>query len=405
MEVCMLLDGTYPPDARVRKEAKSLVQAGHEVRIVCPGEKAEQERLDGVTVRRFQFETPLPPDGVVEAYHLLRGLYPEWQQHIERECENGVDIFHVHDLVLAQTALETIADHPIVLDLHENYPAAVQQYRKSTPLGETLTDSMELAQRVFRSQAHWNRRLRDGLRAADHVLAVVPEARQEYINSGAAAESVTVVSNTVDLQWFDRKRETFTVPSREGFVLTYVGTLSGEHRGVETAIHALGLLRQSVPDATLRLVGGRSDHKERLKALAADRGLADAVEFTGWVTEETIPSQIAAADVGIVPHRSTRHTETTVPHKLFQYMAAGIPVLATNTDPVARIVGDADAGPVVPAENPEAMATAARRLTDATERQRFGANGRAAVEDRYNWERDAARLQGVYSQFERVRTR
>ena len=403
MEVCMLLDGAYPPDARVRKEAKALTEAGHQVRIVCPGERSEQVSLDGVTIRRFQFDGPLPPDGVVEAYHLMRGRYPAWSRHIDRERENGVDVFHVHDLVLAQTALDTISTHPVVLDLHENYPAAIQQYRKSVPLGETLMDSTKLAQRVFRSQTHWNRRLREGLQAADHVLAVVPEARQEYIDTGADPKSVTVVSNTVDLDWFDSKLDALSVPSREGFVLTYVGTLSGEHRGVETAIQALALLRRSVPEATLRLVGGRSDHKARLEALAADLGLADAVEFTGWVQEETIPSQIAAADVGIVPHRSTRHTETTVPHKLFQYMAAGLPVLATDTKPVSRIVDDAEAGLVVPAEQPQAMATAAKRLTDAAERRRFGTNGRTAVEGRYNWDRDAARLQEVYKSFERIR--
>lgn len=125
-----------PPDARVRKETNALAKAGHRIRVVCPADVVEQERYDGVTVRRFPYE-PLPPSGVRDAYHLVRGRYPAWREQIARELERGVDVFHVHDLVLAETALRAIPDVPVVLDLHENYPAAVKQYRESDSLEET----------------------------------------------------------------------------------------------------------------------------------------------------------------------------------------------------------------------------------------------------------------------------
>ena len=258
----------------------------------------------------------------------------------------------------------------------------------------------KIARRIFRPKRHWDNRLADALRSADHTLAVVPEARDRYLDLEAPPDRVSIVSNTVDVEWFDDCVDRFSPPKTEGFVLTYAGTLSGDHRGVDTVIRALSILRESIPDAKLRIVGGRSKVKSRLESLTLDLGVSDAVEFTGWVEESTIPGHIEAADVGLVPHRSTPHTNTTVPHKLFQYMAGSIPVLATETTAVARVVRDADAGIVVPPEDPHALARGALKLSNEQAARQFGENAREAVETTYGWHRDADRLRAVYDGFE-----
>lgn len=407
----MILEGEYPPDARVRKEAKALLASGHDVRVLT--ERAGEPRPsdgDGDVVSRRTV------DGADVVVHtdagsrmeelrgtyrsVTAGTYPRWARRIRDRIAGGADVLHVHDLRLARTALGVAEGVPVVVDLHENFPEAVVQYRRRDTPVETLTSPTKVARRLLRPKRHWDERLAEALRSADHALAVVPEARERYLEAGAAPDRVSVVSNTVDVEWFDNCVDRFSPPETEGFVLTYTGTLSGEHRGVDTAIRALSVLRRSVPDATLRIVGGRSKVKGRLEELAADLGVSDAIEFTGWVDERTIPGHIAAADVGLVPHRATPHTNTTVPHKLFQYMAGGIPVLATETTAVARVVRDAEAGVVVPPEDPDSLAQAALALEDEETARRFGENAREAVQTTYGWHRDAERLRGVYDELE-----
>ncbi|AEN06206.1 glycosyl transferase group 1 [halophilic archaeon DL31] len=411
MKVCMVLGERYPPDARVRKETAVLRDAGHDVRVLTErrstdgstggADEPRRETVNGVDVLEFTNANPSSGSKLARIYGtLVHGTYPRWDRRVREQVDDGVDIVHVHDLELARTALRAAGDCLTVLDLHENYPEAVVQYRRTDTLLETVTSPHKVARRVFRPKRHWDERLVSALSEADHTLAVVPEAKERYLEVGGVDEDISIVSNTVDTEWFDGNMEAVPVSLRDGFVLTYIGTLSGNHRGVDTAVRALAILRESVPDARLRIVGGRSKLKGELQQLAAELGIESAVEFTGWVDGETFPSHMAAADVGLVPHRSTAHTNTTVPHKLFQYMAAGLPVLATETTAVARGVREADAGVVVPPEDPRAMAEAAETLADPGTADRLGTNARRAAETTYNWSRDADRLRAVYDRLE-----
>jgi glycosyltransferase involved in cell wall biosynthesis len=237
---------------------------------------------------------------------------------------------------------------------------------------------------------------RRATRAVDHVFAPVREAVAHYRHDcGVAETDATVVSNTVDLDFVDGDTTPASV-DHDGFVAGYVGTF-GPHRGLETAVRATARVEASA-DAALLLVGAGSDtYERRLDAVVDAAGVEDRVLRTGWVDDSTFPAYMSACDVCLVPHARTPHTETTVPHKLFQYMATGTPVVVTDLSPLARVVEDAGAGVVVPPEDPDAMASALADLAAAPERRRrLGANGRRAVEATYNWERDGQRLVETY---------
>jgi len=133
-----------------------------------------------------------------------------------------------------------------------------------------------------------------------------------------------------------------------------------------------------------------------LRSSARDAGVTDAVKFVGWVDAETMPGHAAAADIGLVPHQSNPHTNTTVPHKLFHYMAAGIPVVGTATASVERILSRTGGGVVVPPESPGDMADAAVRLHESDEATLIGEAARRAVRTEYNWTRDGEQLRAVY---------
>jgi len=101
---------------------------------------------------------------------------------------------------------------------------------------------------------------------------------------------------------------------------------------------------------------------------------------------------MSTADIGMLPLYRNEHMDTTLPNKLFDYMSAGLPVITSDTVPSARVVKAERAGVVFEARSVESLADAVISLADAGLRGEMGYNGRAAVERRYNWERDAETL-------------
>jgi len=403
----MLLDDTYPQDIRVSKEADALRSAGHEVVLLCyRGEnEPRREAVDGITVIRRPLQHAHEsvgnlPEGI---RYLLMQVHQPWLSAIEKVVSaEGIDAIHPHDLPLVKTALAAGRRHglPVVADLHENWPEAIRQYRTVGRLWQLLKRPQLLAGRLATPVSRLKRLERHCVSRADHVITVAEEARSHYVNDcGADPEDVTVVSNTVRLADFDP--DTDPVGYTGDFVLGYVGSLGGEHRGLKSVIDAMPEIAAAIPDARLLIVGSGPAYESELRKRARENGIADRTTFTGWVDFEDVPAHIAASDVCLVPHRSTPHTETTVPHKLFQYMALGKPVIVADVGPLARIVTETNAGLVIPPGDPDAVSVAAKRLyANPGEAAAFGVNGQRAVETTYNWENEVDRLLGVYDRFD-----
>jgi glycosyltransferase involved in cell wall biosynthesis len=99
--------------------------------------------------------------------------------------------------------------------------------------------------------------------------------------------------------------------------------------------------------------------------------------------------------VGLVPHHATESWNTTIPNKLFDYMAAGLAVITSDAAPAARVVRETGAGAVYPHEDPEALAIVFAEMASAHVRGAYGRCGRDAIRDRYHWELDAERMEAL----------
>jgi glycosyltransferase involved in cell wall biosynthesis len=84
--------------------------------------------------------------------------------------------------------------------------------------------------------------------------------------------------------------------------------------------------------------------------------LSEAVIFTGRVPFQQVPSYIRRVDVAVIPHTVDEHTNHTIPHKLFQYIALGKPVVASNIVPIRRILEETGAGIIVSEWSPREFA-------------------------------------------------
>jgi glycosyltransferase involved in cell wall biosynthesis len=179
-------------------------------------------------------------------------------------------------------------------------------------------------------------------------------------------------------------------------VVAYAGHLY-PWKGVDVLIEALARL----PEVDGRIVGGhpREQDLARLTALAASRGLADRVRFTGLVPPRAVADALADADVLVLPNV---HTEVsaryTSPLKLFEYLAAGRPIVASRLPALGEILEDGVNALLVTPGDPQAIADAVRRLAnDLPLAVRLAARAFADAE-RYTWARRAERLDVLFAQ-------
>ncbi len=387
MRVGMILDKEYPPDVRVRREARALVAAGHEVLLVARNRKgaAREEMIDGVRVLRLP---PLDFAGPRAArwMSLPVPVNPFYLAAITRLVhEEMVDVLHVHDLplVVGAVAVAKTRGVPVVFDLHEDYPSMIAD-EVSSRAGKI----------IFRRLRALHQLERVSLAAADHCLVVVEEQRQRLIGLGVPPERVTVVPNVLDLSDLPPAPE-YVEPTEE-VVFLYTG-IFGLTRGLSQLLDALAR-GPAEPPVRVVLVGD-GEEREPLERQARALGLSDRVTFAGWQPHDELGGFMAAADVGLIPHVKTPHVETTMPNKIYEFLAYGLPVVTSDAAPLARLVKEAECGISVDVEDPEAFAKALYTMASDTDlRLKYGDAGRRYVVNRHNWSKlGAPALLGAYA--------
>jgi glycosyltransferase involved in cell wall biosynthesis len=233
-----------------------------------------------------------------------------------------------------------------------------------------------------------------GYRSADVVISVLPAAADHMVSRGMDPAKFHYLPNGIDL---DAARGDGDAPSvvrdaiRPGaFTVGFVGTL-GRANVLETLIDAARLVE---PDGVQVVVVGHGPEREQLVARAGD---AANVAFVGPVAKEQVAPTLALFDACYVGYRrSPLYRFGVSPNKLYDYMAAGRPVLFA-ADAANQPVQEADCGRTIAPEDPEALAEAIRSLAAASadERARLGANARAYVAERHDYARLAERLAEV----------
>jgi glycosyltransferase involved in cell wall biosynthesis len=215
------------------------------------------------------------------------------------------------------------------------------------------------------------------------AVAAVSEPVATWVRDHVASAPTSVVPNGVDT---DRFHPPAVQPTRP-FTVGFVGTLKPWH-GVETLVEAVSLLRRDRPDARLLLVGDgpRRDH---LETLAADRDVPCTT--TGAVPPADVPLFLRAMDVAAAPYPAGDQAAYFSPLKVLEYLAAGIPVVASDTGQVPSLLDHGRAGVLVAPGDAAALADGLRSLSsDPDRRRRLAAAGRAKVLGEHRWTHVAA---------------
>ena len=190
-----------------------------------------------------------------------------------------------------------------------------------------------------------------------------------------------------------RFHDLLDLPPEQRVVLYHGGLFP--HRGIEQLMDAI----PDVPGATLVLMG-YGVLEPALREAAAAPGLADRVRFAPAVRPDELLDWVAAADVVAMPIQpSTLNHRLTTPNKLFEAMAGGVPVVASDLPGMATIVRETGCGVLCDPADPESIAGAIRAVLEGSDDDRRGWSDRAiaAAHGTYSWERQAAILLEEYS--------
>jgi glycosyltransferase involved in cell wall biosynthesis len=141
------------------------------------------------------------------------------------------------------------------------------------------------------------------------------------------------------------------------------------------------------------MVGGRAEDIGRLKSIAEGLNLLERVRFVGQVANRDVPAYLWAADVLAMPYTSRTPTVRYMsPLKMFEYMAAGRPIVATDFPVVREVLRDGQTALLVQPDSSQALREVLQRaLSDPSLQQRLAGAAREAAKA-YSWERRAQRI-------------
>ncbi|MCJ7823544.1 MAG: glycosyltransferase family 4 protein [Anaerolineales bacterium] len=228
-------------------------------------------------------------------------------------------------------------------------------------------------------------------RRADRVVVNSPGFVEHVRSRGA--KQVDVVPNGVDLDMFDEEKKDQSLRRElglaEGFLVIYAGA-HGMSNDLETALRAAELL-QNEEDIQFVFLGDGKE-KSNLMALAESMALRN-LHFLPSIPKDQIASTLVQADAGLAILLAVDAYKTTYPNKVFDYMAAGLPVILAIDGVVRQVVEGTGAGLFAQPGDPEAIAEVVRRLAaDPILVDQLGQAGRRCVEGGFDREHLAAKM-------------
>lgn len=368
LKVAHLSSAHYMWDARIlEKECRSLAKAGHDVTFVVPHER--DTISNGVKIKGV-----CKPKNT--ASMLDRWIGPV-RQIYSIAAHLQADVYHFHDPELIPLGFWlSLRGKRVIYDAHEDFARSFR-YKYYIPAFARTTLGW-LAGKIEKFAA----------KRFTGVIAATPTIAKQF---NTRKGNVTVVRNFPRLEEFTRGPG---LPWNERPPLVaYVGSIVPE-RGYRETITAMSLVpaRMNAQFAIGGpLISARREEMSRLPGF-------NRCVLLGTLGRREVTELLGRARVGLVLLHPTPNLISALPVKLFEYMAAGIPVVASDFPLLREIVEGSGCGMLVDPLDVRAIAHAIEHLlSQSDEARRMGERGRAAVESRYNWSTEEQRLLSFYS--------
>lgn len=392
MNILYVYDGHWPFQAtRAIKQSDVLLEAGHTITMLSrgsPGKARDELERDGrLIVARMPTSSKRLVDKLLN-YPVF--LNPLWVRHVMRQARRSrTDCIIVGDLPLAPAAILASQGGriPVHYDMAEVYPVAMHS---------VLPRESGLALRVARATHAADAVERWVVKRVATTFVVSEESRERCLGLGVDPRRVVLVGNTpanpesLRTDW-PPPPDIADIVSASRPTAIFVGNVYAD-RGLSFAIDAMAAVAREIPSAMLVIVGEGRD-RAFLQDKVARENMGGHVRFLGWKHHSEHPAYLRHAQVGLLPFVETQHIRITLANKLFDYMGAAVPIVASDVPSMRRIIDETKTGLLVPASNAAALSDAMLRLfkNDAL-RAEMGKNGLAAIAGPYEWKKDARRF-------------
>ena len=338
-----------------------MAEQGHRVALVVADSRGDEWNDD------IQILDVGRPDGRIER------IFINSRKVFERAIQVNAEIYILHDpeLIPYGIRLKGIGKK-VVFDSHEDVPTQI--------LGKPYLGRIpaKLLSRSFQAYEQYACRRFNG------IVAATPFIREKFIKINAKTIDI---NNFPILDEFDHARHWSDKP----FEVCYVGNITAM-RGIRELVRACGLLRTP---ATLTLAGAFET-----SALAAEVSIHAGwrrVKALGHLGRSGVRDVMANSLAGLVTLHPQKNYIDALPVKMFEYMAAGIPVIASNFPLWRDIVESNACGLCVDPLDPASIAKAIDFLvTHPHEAQKMGSNGRCAAMEKYNWRSESKKMLDFY---------
>jgi len=355
-----------PDDIRIyKKEARSLAAAGYPVSFVVP-RRDDAAALDGIEPIWLQ-----RPRGRLQ--RMTRTAFAVFQTALQSPAR----ICHFHDPELMPWAvLLKLCGKKIIYDVHEDLPRQIlSKHYIARPLRRAIALAVGVLERACS-------------RCFDALIAATPPIAEHL----ASPKTVLVQNFPLIDELF---ADDFPAYRDREPTFAYVGGIS-KIRGARELVQAIGLVPSEL-QATLQ-VAGKFDPASLEAELKTTPGW-NAVRHLGWLSRRETAALMGRCRAGLVTFLPEPNHITAQPNKLFEYMSAGLPVIASNFPLWRQIIDRVRCGLTVDPQQPREIARAMEYiLRNPHEAEAMGARGRAAVEQEFRWDKEAVKLVALYDQ-------
>ena len=373
-KVCHITTVHPPFDTRIfHKECKTLVSAGYDVVLI-----AQQDNRQLITDNK-QLTTAI--DGVKIVYlskpkNRFERMFFLTRKAYKLALKQKADIYHFHDPEFLPWAvkLKRKTRAKIIYDVHENVP---KQILSKYWIPNILKGFIALLVNVL--EKFYAKKMDKIITATENISKRFPKEKTEVIRN---FPDFPKINNVLPIDY-----------NRKLPIVLYQGAIV-EIRGIKQIVAAVDILKEKIE---LWLMGPFSP--ANLKKEILTKETEAYIKYKGHLPFEKMCRFLKRADIGLVLFLPEPNHVESLPNKIFEYMAAGIPIIASNFPLWKKIVEGNKCGICVNPLEPKEIAGAIEYLIEHPEEARkMGTNGRKAVLEKYNWENESKKLLRVYEE-------